>query len=114
MGPPFPFINHKNNFDVLRFSAAVGVIFSHCYALMGTIEPLAVSSGHVATLGQLCVSVFFIISGFLITASWVKNPKLSVFIKNRCLRFFGIVGDGGSFGVCGRATGIGAFHTGIF
>jgi peptidoglycan/LPS O-acetylase OafA/YrhL len=82
-------ISRENNFDFLRFMAASGVFLSHCWPLYGR-EPefFARLSGNLDTLGGLCVSIFFIISGFLITASWCRNPSINTYLKNRSLRIF--------------------------
>lgn len=75
-----------NNFDFLRFLAAALVIFSHSFALTAMpYEPYAWLSGY-ATFGMLAVNIFFILSGFLITKSWLDNPKILIFLKKRILR----------------------------
>jgi peptidoglycan/LPS O-acetylase OafA/YrhL len=69
--------------------AATSVLISHCYVIYDRrIEPLAVASGHLETLGGFSVSVFFIISGYLIVSSWEKQRNITRFIINRFLRIF--------------------------
>jgi peptidoglycan/LPS O-acetylase OafA/YrhL len=81
-------LTRENNFDFLRFVAASLVLFSHSFPLYGVQgEPLARSTGF-DTFGGLAVGVFFVISGFLITASWTKNPRLAPYLANRVLRIF--------------------------
>src|SRR5262245_3084960 len=69
----------SNNLDLLRFFFAALVIFSHSYALLygetsGNIqEPLAILTHGQITGGSLAVSFFFILSGFLITQSWLNS-----------------------------------------
>ena len=82
-----------NNFNLLRFLAAATVIYSHSWALKGSGEPLVSSSfsffsttGLRYTPGMLAVQVFFIMSGFLITMSFVRRPHLLEFIAARALR----------------------------
>jgi peptidoglycan/LPS O-acetylase OafA/YrhL len=79
----------NNNFDLLRFLAALMVIFSHSYLVTGNFknEPLQKLVGFL-DLGALGVKVFFAISGFLITKSLLRQPTLGDFIKARCLRIF--------------------------
>ncbi len=76
----------ENNFDAMRFIAAVLVLYSHCFPLAGlNYEPLAKYTGF-GTFGGLAVGTFFIISGFLITASYERSKSLKQYIKNRALR----------------------------
>ncbi|MES2348553.1 MAG: acyltransferase, partial [Pseudomonadota bacterium] len=78
----------KNNFDFVRFFAATLVLISHSFALTGhpRAEPLAVLSDHRTDLGHIAVIIFFIASGFLISASWSNKPDLIRFINSRILR----------------------------
>lgn len=82
-------LDDKNNFDAIRLLAAVGVIFSHAYpALVGSnkTEFFYVLSGGQTTLGDLCVAIFFIISGLLITQSFLRSASLIDYFTNRILR----------------------------
>ena len=36
--------------------------------------------------GDIAVAVFFAISGFLVTASWISDPRLRSFVMRRALR----------------------------
>ncbi|QSQ20208.1 acyltransferase [Pyxidicoccus parkwayensis] len=81
----------RNNLDFLRFVAASGVILSHAFPLgegRGTVEPLDVFSRGQLSLGRLCVAVFLVISGVLITQSWERTPDLARFTWARVLRIF--------------------------
>ncbi|NTX06094.1 MULTISPECIES: acyltransferase [unclassified Myxococcus] len=81
-----------NNLDFMRFVAASGVILSHSFAagegLKGTPEPLEVLSHKQFTIGTVCVAVFFIISGLLVTRSWERTPRPRQFLWARALRIF--------------------------
>ncbi len=78
----------RNNFDLIRLSAAVLVLFSHSYPLSArTTEPLQSFTGY-DTFGTLAVEVFFLISGLLITKSWMDTPHAGDFIRKRFLRIF--------------------------
>lgn len=82
------FSSSANNFDFLRLLAACCVILSHSYALTSTSyaeEPFLTYLGGYANGGELGVAVFFVISGFLITASATKR-HLSDFLISRALR----------------------------
>ncbi len=76
--------SRENNFDALRLIAAVMVLVSHCFPLTGHAEPLATISNE--SFGELGVSIFFAISGFLIASSWSHDPKLRRFAAKRGLR----------------------------
>lgn len=79
--------HRHNNFDALRLAAAVMVVAGHAYVLSGreALEPL-VRYTALGGLGELGVSIFFVISGFLVTASWRRLPDLSGFLAARVLR----------------------------
>jgi len=76
--------SRANVFDVLRLTAAMAVLLSHCYPLTGRDEPFARVTGE--TLGDIGVSVFFAISGFLVARSWASQPGLRPFAAKRALR----------------------------
>jgi peptidoglycan/LPS O-acetylase OafA/YrhL len=76
--------SRQNNFNALRLIAAVMVLVSHCFALTNRPEPLASISDE--SLGELGVSIFFAISGFLIARSWSSDPVLARFAAKRGLR----------------------------
>jgi peptidoglycan/LPS O-acetylase OafA/YrhL len=69
--------------------AAMAVLFSHCFALAigsGDAEPLRLSLG--LTWGDIAVDVFFITSGFLVTASLLSRRSAIEFMWARGLRIF--------------------------
>jgi peptidoglycan/LPS O-acetylase OafA/YrhL len=78
-----------NNFDVLRLAAAGLVLVSHSFPLTGHRGPLV---SH--PLGTAGVEVFFAISGFLVTKSWLGDPSLRRFLRKRAFRIFpGLIGS---------------------
>ncbi|WMJ87349.1 acyltransferase family protein [Anaerocolumna sp. MB42-C2] len=80
-----------NNFDFLRFIAAILVIVSHSFPLTygdNKKELLYIFTHGQLTFGNLAVKVFFIISGFLIAGSWDNSHNIFIFIKARVLRIF--------------------------
>ena len=80
-----------NNFDVIRLLAAIGVIFSHAFPLgqgVGTREPLTNFTHDQFSLGGVCVSVFLIISGLLITRSFDRRRTTAHYIWARALRIY--------------------------
>ena len=76
--------SRQNNFNALRLIAAVMVLVSHCFALTNRPEPLATISHE--SFGELGVSIFFAISGFLIARSWSGDPAIPRFAAKRGLR----------------------------
>ena len=79
-----------NRFDFLRLVAAWLVLFSHCYPLAGRQqeEPLLSSAFGIDTLGGLGVSIFFVLSGYLVTLSWERSRGLWDFLQRRVLRIY--------------------------
>ncbi|MDO5289579.1 MAG: acyltransferase [Pseudomonadota bacterium] len=77
---------HANNFDAIRLAAALLVLYSHHYTLTGqAMEPSFLG---INTLGGLAVSMFFTISGYLVTQSWFADPAPVRFALRRILRIW--------------------------
>ena len=75
-----------NNFDFLRIVAAITVLISHSYPLFGhQPEFFSFLSGY-ETGGGLAVTVFFFISGYLITGSFQRNRAVIRYGIARLLR----------------------------
>ena len=70
--------------DVLRLGAATLVIVAHSYNLTVHAEPFGRFGG--PDFGDIAVAVFFAISGFLVTASWISDPRTRSFALRRALR----------------------------
>ena len=80
---------HDNNFTVLRFLAASMVIVAHAYDLQNidaVQDPLRRLTGH--SMGWAGVSIFFVMSGYLIMKSLTRTPNLLQFARARALRIF--------------------------
>lgn len=81
----------RDNVLHLRLGAAVMVLLGHSYAVLGPgagrQEPM-----HFLFPGTLThitgVMLFFVISGFLITLSWLRRPELPRFLRARALRIW--------------------------
>jgi len=78
-----------NNFNVIRMLAASSVLVSHSFALTtgsGDAEPLKHALG--MTLGDIAVDIFFVASGFLVSASLLHRRSVIEFTRARFLRIF--------------------------
>jgi peptidoglycan/LPS O-acetylase OafA/YrhL len=78
-----------NNFNLIRFFAALLVLITHSFAIVtGDVnqEPFRASLG--ISLGTVAVDIFFITSGFLVTASLLTRKSLVDFVLARFLRIF--------------------------
>lgn len=73
-----------NNFDALRLVAAAMVVLGHSFILVGE-RPYVLLAHAVSTIG---VMVFFAISGYLITRSWMNDPHALRFTWRRARRIF--------------------------
>jgi peptidoglycan/LPS O-acetylase OafA/YrhL len=74
-----------NNFDLLRLLAATQVVFDHYFQHLN----ISLTQTQQAWLYLLPgVPVFFVISGYLIPASYERNNDLTIYLKNRILRIF--------------------------
>lgn len=79
-----PDVPHKNSFNFIRLIAAVSVVYSHSYAIVGAHEPRIGS----VNLGETGVWIFFLLSGYLVSASWHQHPRFNIFLAKRALRIF--------------------------
>lgn len=78
-----------NAFDVVRLVLAALVVLNHSYFLLENSpahEPLYVVSNGQTTMGGLAVSMFFSLSGYLVTRSYLQKPHLAWFIARRAAR----------------------------
>lgn len=79
----------KNSFTLLRIIAALLVLVTHSYNLLGKgDDSLAKFSGNLISFSNLGVDIFFAISGYLICMSLLRSPSIWNYIQNRCLRIF--------------------------
>ncbi|WP_231461815.1 acyltransferase [Pedobacter sp. Leaf132] len=79
--------NSKDNaIGFIRLILAVFVIVQHSYVLLGSVDPL--SRIGLISFGALGVNGFFILSGFLITSSWLNSTSITNYVWRRILRIF--------------------------
>lgn len=88
--PSPPSVSRLNNFDFLRFSLATLVIFSHSFDLLHGREsnPIIMASHGQTELGSVAVDGFFILSGFLITMSFLSSRSVGDYLCRRALRIY--------------------------
>jgi peptidoglycan/LPS O-acetylase OafA/YrhL len=79
--------HQANSFDAMRIAAALMVVVGHIYVLSGRTaeEPLLRYTG-LGGLGELGVSIFFVVSGFLVTASYRRLGSVRAYMLHRALR----------------------------
>lgn len=80
---------YDNNFNLMRLIAAALVILGHSYILTaqhGQKEPLQQLIG--IDSGAFAVDVFFVISGFLVSKSYLKSRRVLSYLSARVLRIF--------------------------
>jgi peptidoglycan/LPS O-acetylase OafA/YrhL len=73
-----------NNFDFLRLTGAVLVIYGHSYPLTGAPTP-GFAANAIGTIG---VKIFFVISGYLVALSWLRDASVPRYLLRRSLRIF--------------------------
>lgn len=78
-----------NNFNLIRIVAAMAVLITHSFALSigsGLAEPFRSTLG--MSMGDIAVDIFFVTSGFLVTASILTRQSALEFIWARALRIY--------------------------
>ncbi|MEM9603187.1 MAG: acyltransferase [Pseudomonadota bacterium] len=81
--------SRDNNFNLIRYFAAVLVLISHSYPIAlgpSAGEPIGRAIG--MTGGTIAVDIFFISSGFLITSSYFARQNILYFVWARALRIY--------------------------
>lgn len=80
----------NNSFGIIRLVLALSVVFSHSFpiALDGTNDHEPLFSVCGITIGSLAVNCFMVISGFLVSKSFVSSSSLFGFYKKRFLRVY--------------------------
>ena len=98
----------NNNFNLIRMLAALAVLFTHSFALStgsSAAEPLRTTLG--LTWGDIAVNIFFVTSGFLVTASLLTRNNAIDFVWARVLRIYPALW----FMLSLTVFGLGAFFT---
>ncbi|QJB34099.1 acyltransferase [Chitinophaga oryzae] len=95
---------HQNNFDFLRFLFAFVVVLGHIVAL-SAVDSLEFLRPYFDT--HLCVTGFFVVSGFLITQSYIRSRDLKKYLIKRANRLLPAY----IFVVCITALGLSVIST---
>lgn len=74
--------SRENNLNVIRFIAAIMVIYGHMYPIMGQYS-YTIMNQAVSTIG---VEIFFVISGYLITTSFLNEKSVFCYGVKRFFR----------------------------
>jgi peptidoglycan/LPS O-acetylase OafA/YrhL len=77
-----------DGFGILRIVAALMVIFAHAFPLAGAPEPIWRKGSADISFGVTGVDIFFVISGYLVYASWLRDPSPSRFVARRVARIW--------------------------
>ena len=82
------FVGKSNNLTFIRLMAALSVIYGHTTAIVPGATPdwVVVTTGY-AFIGGVAVDLFFLISGFLVTAS-ILNSGVKNYVVSRVLRIY--------------------------
>ncbi|MCR5091053.1 MAG: acyltransferase [Oscillospiraceae bacterium] len=75
---------HKNNFNFIRLLGAILVMTGHMGVILGGPVPSLGSQ----SLHQIGVEILFIMGGYLIASSWIKDPHPGRFFLKRFLRLY--------------------------
>ena len=78
----------NNNLNFIRLFLAILVVFAHSFDLGKYPEPLTVFSKGQIGLGSFAVNCFFIISGILITHSYIRSKDNFMYLYKRFIRLF--------------------------
>lgn len=79
-----------DGFDLLRIGAALVVVVSHAFWLAsGVLPPVILQWVNVEmNAGSIAVAVFFVTSGYLVSASWASDSNLARFAARRGARIW--------------------------
>ncbi len=82
-------VGRDNNFTLLRFSAAMTVLFAHSVAALGLPPSTEFFYQRIGfSLGEMGLDMLFVTSGFLVTASLLSRQDLIGYLWARALRVY--------------------------
>lgn len=74
----------ENNYNIIRFVSALMVIYGHMYVLLGQRAPVLFSN----EINAIGFKILMVLSGYMITTSYLKDSKLKNYAVKRCFRIF--------------------------
>lgn len=79
--------DRNNNINIIKFLASILVVYSHSFDLSGNkmLEPFRLIRAKT-TLGGIAVSIFFVISGFLVVQSLENSKSIEKYIFSKWKR----------------------------
>lgn len=77
-------VRRENNFSMLHFIGALMVVYGHQWALLGGSPPAWLGNS-VSTLG---VKMIFVITGYLITQSYLRECRFGRYMLRRLIRIY--------------------------
>lgn len=77
--------HNGDNLDLLRAACAWLILFSHSFVLYDNSPDPLVSLFHFDSTGMMALHTFFVIGGYLVTASYLHRT-IGDFVRNRLLR----------------------------
>ena len=83
--------DRANNFNLIRLILASLVILAHSPEMIDGDRHRELAArlfGTWTSLGELAVAGFFILSGYLITQSWLRDPWIPAYVWRRILRIY--------------------------
>src|SRR5271169_910465 len=82
-------VGRDNNFTLLRFSAAMTVLFAHSVAVLGLPPEREFFFKRLGfSLGEMGLDMLFVTSGFLVTASLIARQDVIAYLWARALRVY--------------------------
>ncbi|MBV8106076.1 MAG: acyltransferase [Hyphomicrobiales bacterium] len=82
-------VGRDNNFNLIRLLAALSVLFGHSVGVLGLPPANEFFFDHLGfSLAEMAVDVFFVASGFLVTASLINRGNLIAYLWARALRIY--------------------------
>jgi peptidoglycan/LPS O-acetylase OafA/YrhL len=80
----------RNSFQLIRLVLAVAVLYRHSFDLLGAGHADAVLDliPPRTHLGRIALCFFMVVSGFLVTHSWVQSAGWRDFLRRRVLRIY--------------------------
>lgn len=83
-------LTRENSIGLVRFCAALSVIYGHSFSFGGFDLPWNTIklTGNQTSEARIAVDIFFLLSGFLITKSYISCKHFHVFIWHRVLRIY--------------------------